>query len=328
MSANEIVHVAVGVVVNAANEVLVSLRDIASHQGGLWEFPGGKVEPGEDVVSALKREFAEELGLCIRQCFPLKKIQHHYSDKSVLLDIWQITDFDGEARGLEGQAVEWRPIGNLLDVEFPAANAAIIQTLKLPPEIGITPDVQSIEEMESVIEQFLQAELQVVQFRQTQLGGQQYLQWFDRALELCASRPTRLLMNQDLELFGHLTNPLNPLAVESSQAASAGYHANSRRLLRLQERPVAQGTLFSASCHNLQELVHAQALDADFVFLSPLAQTKKVGSNLGMGWDKFQTLSSQVHLPVYALGGLARPDLEEARRRGGAGIAGISAYLK
>ena len=95
------IHVAVGVLLNAAGEVLISRRHLDSHQGGLWEFPGGKLESGEDVQCALKRELEEELGITPLRCSPLKKILYHYSDKSVLLDVWIIPQFIGEPKGLE-----------------------------------------------------------------------------------------------------------------------------------------------------------------------------------------------------------------------------------
>lgn len=131
----KLVHVAVGVLKNNLNQVLISLRHSDAHQGGLWEFPGGKVDPGEDVQTALCREFQEELGINPTQFFPLKKIVHQYSDKKVLLDVWIITAFDGEPKGLEGQEIQWRPTEMLKYDEFPEANREIIDTLRLPAPI-------------------------------------------------------------------------------------------------------------------------------------------------------------------------------------------------
>lgn len=133
----KLVHVAVGVLKNNLNEVLISLRHNDAHQGGLWEFPGGKVDPGEDVQAALCREFQEELGINPTRFSPLKKIVHQYSDKKVLLDVWIITAFDGEPQGLEGQEIQWRSIEKLKYAEFPEANREIIDTLS--PPAFITP---------------------------------------------------------------------------------------------------------------------------------------------------------------------------------------------
>lgn len=130
MNNNSTVHVAVGVLLNEKREVLIALRPDDSHQGGLWEFPGGKVEEGESVEHALNREFEEELGISVQGCTPLTQIRHDYSDKSVMLDVWRIEKFSGIPRGREGQAIEWRALSKLRAVDFPKANAGIIHALK------------------------------------------------------------------------------------------------------------------------------------------------------------------------------------------------------
>ena len=106
-SSAKLVHVAVGVIVDQHNNILIALRPEDSHQGGLWEFPGGKVEQGEAVETALSRELYEELGLESISCRPLIEIRHDYTDKSVLLDVWWVDQFSGEAEGKEGQPIKW-----------------------------------------------------------------------------------------------------------------------------------------------------------------------------------------------------------------------------
>lgn len=125
------VHVAVGVLRNDKGQVLISLRADEAHQGGLWEFPGGKVEPGESVEQALSREFEEELGICVHSCTPFIQISHDYEDKSVLLDVWNVQSFSGVPRGREGQQIEWRAQSALCVDDFPRANARIIRALQL-----------------------------------------------------------------------------------------------------------------------------------------------------------------------------------------------------
>lgn len=129
MKKNPIVHVAVGVLVNDNHEVLIALRPAQSHQGGLWEFPGGKVEEGESVEHALNREFEEELGISVQACTELTQIRHEYGDKSVMLDVWRIEQFSGTPHGREGQAIEWRALSKLRTVDFPKANERIIRLL-------------------------------------------------------------------------------------------------------------------------------------------------------------------------------------------------------
>jgi len=120
-------HVAVGVIGNQRGEILISRRHESSHQGGLWEFPGGKVEPGESVTEALSRELREELGIEVGGVRPLVQVSHDYADKPVLLDVWIVEGFEGEAQGREGQPLLWVAPSLLATYEFPAANQAIVQ---------------------------------------------------------------------------------------------------------------------------------------------------------------------------------------------------------
>src|SRR6185295_609880 len=101
------VHVAVGVVSDGGGRILVARRPDHVHQGGLWEFPGGKVEAGETVQQALRREVLEELAIEVVQCRELIAVQHDYSDKAVLLDVWWVDNFRGEPHGREGQPWQW-----------------------------------------------------------------------------------------------------------------------------------------------------------------------------------------------------------------------------
>lgn len=129
------VRVAVAVIIDAKQQVLISLRQVHQHQGGLWEFPGGKVDDNETVFDALVREIDEELGMTIIEAQPLIEIAHNYSDKSVLLDVWLVTKFNGSAQGREGQEIQWKAISDLDENDFPAANVAIINELKLRASI-------------------------------------------------------------------------------------------------------------------------------------------------------------------------------------------------
>ena len=122
------IHVAVGLVLDN-DRVFVAQRDQNAHQGGLWEFPGGKVDAGETVEAALSRELNEELGIFVDYAEPVMQIKHDYPDKIVLLDVWQIARYRGEPSGCEGQTVKWLSINELLAEQFPAANQAIVDWL-------------------------------------------------------------------------------------------------------------------------------------------------------------------------------------------------------
>ena len=125
-----VVHVAVGVILDQRRNILLTRRAQKSHQGGLWEFPGGKVEQGESLHSALARELAEELDIHIGRTEPLLEVRHDYADKSVLLDVHVVWEFSGEARGMEQQPLAWVPVDQLRSYEFPAANEPIVEAVE------------------------------------------------------------------------------------------------------------------------------------------------------------------------------------------------------
>ncbi len=130
------IHVAVGILRNQEQQVLIALRHPQQHQGGLWEFPGGKVEQGESVADALARELHEELNIEVLRASPALQVSHVYPDKAVLLDVWQVDSFRGEPRGREGQPTAWVAVGQLDACSFPAANVPIVhwlQTQQLSP---------------------------------------------------------------------------------------------------------------------------------------------------------------------------------------------------
>ena len=124
------IHVAVGIIYNLQQQILIAKRAEHKHQGGCWEFPGGKVETGETVRQALYRELQEEIGIEVVTASPLMTINHNYSDKQILLDVWQVTEFTGIARGNEGQAVHWVNIEECSDYQFPEANRGIIKKIR------------------------------------------------------------------------------------------------------------------------------------------------------------------------------------------------------
>ncbi len=129
MTANPSIHVVVGVVFNSAGQVLVALRPAHKHMGGLWEFPGGKIETGETPEEALKRELFEEVGIEVQQAYPLLKYDYDYPQQTVSLDVWQVNQFAGEAQGREGQQINWISPKDLLNLPIPIANQTIVQTV-------------------------------------------------------------------------------------------------------------------------------------------------------------------------------------------------------
>lgn len=122
------VKVAVGVVLRG-EETFVARRLAHQHQGGKWEFPGGKVEANETTEQALVRELEEEIGIQVQSSAPLMVIEHQYPDKHVMLDVHTVNDFTGDPRGLEGQYGQWVTLSKLPEMDFPEANKEIIARL-------------------------------------------------------------------------------------------------------------------------------------------------------------------------------------------------------
>lgn len=120
---------AVGVIFNAAGEVLIAQRPAHLHQGGLWEFPGGKLEADETVLQALARELREEVGIVVEQAAFWFTQEYHYPDKSVALHICKVTQFVGQPQSLENQPLRWIAVPELPQVAVPAANRAVVEAL-------------------------------------------------------------------------------------------------------------------------------------------------------------------------------------------------------
>lgn len=307
-----VVHVAVGVVVDAQGRVLIALRPKQAHQGGLWEFPGGKCEPGEPVEAALARELREEVGITVLQQEPFCLIRHDYGDKDVLLDVRKVHAFTGVAIGKEGQPIRWAEISTLEPVQFPAANRAIIRRLQLPDTIAITGEADCEEDFLDRFLRLLDTSPGMIQLRAPELDPQSYLARAQRCLPLSRRRGVRLILNTEPALANHLR--------------ADGLHVNTRSLLKMSQRPVTDERLFSASCHTLAELEHAAMLGADFVFLSPVQKTASHPDQPALGWRAFETMVRSVSVPVFGLGGLTGDDVALAREHGAAGVAAISAW--
>ena len=132
------IHVAVGVItsINESTETqyFLTKRLIDAHQGGKWEFPGGKVEKGESVAQALARELKEEVNINVLSCQPLMVVNHTYSqdngtDKKVSLEIFIVDNYIGEPSAQEGQGEGWFSLDELQKLDFPKANDVIIEKL-------------------------------------------------------------------------------------------------------------------------------------------------------------------------------------------------------
>jgi len=122
-------HIVLAIILKNERQILIAKREEKLFQGGFWEFPGGKVETGESSNKALYRELREELNISIIEASPLLKFEYEYPEKLLLLDVWVVNSFSGEATGNEGQTVTWIPIDELSSYQFPAANKRILDAI-------------------------------------------------------------------------------------------------------------------------------------------------------------------------------------------------------
>jgi len=302
-------HVAVAVVSDERGRVLICQRPSHKHLGGLWEFPGGKVKPGEDVTAALRRELREEIGIEGDLSRPLIEVRHRYPDRDVFLDVWRVYHWRGSVQPMEGQHIRWADPLELDAQQFPAADIPIIKALRLPSLYLISPEPGSTAPFLATLAQCLAAGGRLVQLRAKHLAPNDLRQLAAQSAELCASYGARLLLNADPEYAQSL--------------GTDGVHLTASRSLRLRRRPLDHRFLVAASCHNAVEIKHACDIGVDFVVLGPVRPTPTHAKAKILGWERFQDLVRASQVPVFALGGLEPKHMAQAWRCGAQGIAAI-----
>ncbi len=313
MSEKRVVHVAVGVVRNEKGELLIAQRPDHLHQGGCWEFPGGKVESNESTEQALYRELKEELAIEVTQAEPLIVIPFEYSEYHVVLNVWQVMQFTGDPLGQEGQPIAWVSEAQLGEFTFPEANRAIITAIRLPSCYMITgKPVDEPELFLQKLESALVRGIKLVQLRAKGLDDEGFLLLAKRALSLCHQFGAKLLLNGE------------PSLLEALPEAD-GIQLSSRHSAAFDNRPIVLDKLLGVSCHTLEQLDHAVRIKADFALLSPVQATTTHPGDQPLGWQQFSSLVADVPIPVYALGGMDASMENKARQQGGQGIAAISA---
>lgn len=308
-------HVAVGVVTNARGEVLIAKRPAHAHQGGLWEFPGGKLEQGESVQDALRRELVEELAVVVESARPLIQVHHAYDDVTVCLDVWQVDAFSGEARGREGQPIAWVPADALGEFRFPAANLPIVIAAQLPDRYAIVDfDVAGDKQaLESWLDKILIAGIRLIQLRAKSLSPGAYEALARTVCLRCRREKVGVMLNADPNL--------------AARVGATGVHLTSTQLMSFERRPLDERFWVAASCHSGEELEHAERIGVDFTVLGPVMPTKSHPGAATLGWERFETLVSRANLPVFALGGVEGSQVDWVRCRGGQGVAGIRTFL-
>ncbi|MGH8125565.1 MAG: 8-oxo-dGTP diphosphatase MutT [Rhodanobacteraceae bacterium] len=327
-------EVAAGILADAQGRVLLMQRRPGKHLAGLWEFPGGKLEPGESVEQALVRELDEELGVEVSASAPLISLPWHYPEKSVRLHALRVTAWRGEPRAKEGHPLRWVRLCDMDVAAMPPADAPILTALRLPPFYVIAGS-QGIPKLAPNVRpggspphpsplphavhggegrgEGTGAANALWQLRMPEASRDEVKQVALRALALDPDLRRSLLINHDFELAREL---------------GVGVHLKAAQLRELRERPLPADAWTGASCHDAEELEFAARVGADFATLSPVNTTASHPEAEPLGWERFARLVADARLPVYALGGVGPDDLERARAAGAQGVAGIRAFLQ
>jgi len=295
-----VVEVAAAVIERADGSFLLAQRPAGKVYAGWWEFPGGKVEAGEPAAAALARELHEELGIEVVKAYPWVSRVHVYEHAVVMLHFYRVVAWRGEPHAREGQALAWQRLGEPVLEPMLPANGPVMASLALPLEYAIT-DAESLglEGMLAYADLRLEQGLRMIQVRDKDLPER----------DLLISELKRKAVRHGAKVL-----------VNSGPAAD-GIHYTAAQLMKLKARPLP--VLSGASCHTVQELGHAMAIGLDFAVLGPVLPTATHPRAKTLGWDGFTRIAQNASIPVYAIGGLRREDLDEAREAGAHGLAMI-----
>lgn len=303
------IHVVAGVITDLRGRVLLARRTRGRDLAGLWEFPGGKVDPGETPEQALARELQEELGIEAIVGAPLIGVPHQYPHKRLYLDVRRVASYRGLPKGLDGQALAWVPPHKLGTYAMPTADRPVVAALSQPDRYLVTPtpgddDAAWLADLQRA----LAAGIQRVQLRAETSDASRWASLVERAVAMCRDAGSDVLLNQDVAL---------------ARALNVGVHLKAAQLASLPGRPLPAKLPVAASAHTAEDLALAERLGCDFAVLGPVNATATHPDAAGIGWDTFAALREQAALPIYAIGGLGPGDIPEARRHGAQGIAAI-----
>ena len=301
-----IVRVAAAVIVRADGRVLLAQRPPGKAYAGYWEFPGGKLEPGETAREALVRELHEELGITVRGASPWLVQEFEYPHAHVELDFFRVAEWDGEPVGHDGQSFAWQDPHAIDVAPLLPANTRVLAALKLPPVYAITcaGDVGEAVFLER-FERALADGLRLIQLREKEWHPDRRAALAKTLCAIAATAGAPVLLNGDPD--------------EARRLGCAGVHWTSRMLQAATSRP--RDLLVTASCHTRADAMHASALDLDAVVLGPVLATPTHPHALPLGWQGFAAACTGTRVPVFALGGLRPQDLPIAIAHGAHGIA-------
>ncbi len=305
-SNKKIVEVAVAVLQKSDGSFLLAQRPTGKDYAGYWEFPGGKVESGETPRDALVRELHEELGIEVTTAYPWLLRIFTYPHATVRLNFFRVTEWKGEPHPHEGQQFSWQVGGNISVSPVLPANTNVLRALQLPHLYAISNATElGTEVFLQRLQLALNKGLRLIQIREKNWTREDLRGLALRAIEMAHATGARVLLNEDIAL--------------AKEVGADGVQMTSAQLAACKVRPDIE--LCGASCHNLEELQHAAALELDFALLSPVLPTKSHPGAMHLGWEAFARMALSSSIPVYALGGLQQQDMEIAWQHGAHGIA-------
>ena len=303
-----IVKVAAAVIVAPDGRVLLAQRPTGKAYAGYWEFPGGKLEPGETPRQALVRELAEELGLTVRQAAPWLVQRYRYPHANVELHFFRVFEWDGEPVGHDGQAFAWQVPGHFDVMPLLPANTAVMRALLLPPVYGITmADELGEEAFLAQADGAIAAGLALIQVREKAWPAARQRALTEALVALARPRGAKVLLNGNAALAGAW--------------GCSGVHLTSAALSTAPSRPVSLEMICGASCHTRADIDRAGDLGLDFAVLGPVLPTPSHPEAAVLGWGGFAAIAAEGTLPIYALGGLTHADLGRAIASGAHGVA-------
>jgi 8-oxo-dGTP diphosphatase len=300
------VRVAAAVIERADGQVLLAQRPPGKAYAGYWEFPGGKLESNETVQAALARELHEELGITVREASPWLVQEFVYPHAHVELNFCRVRAWDGEFVGHDGQAFAWQDPFAIDVAPLLPANTRVMSALRLPAVYAITCAEDIGEDVFLVrAERALAEAVRLVQVR-------------DRTWDLPRRHALAAQIVALAQRYG-ATVLWNGTADEARQLGCAGVHWTSQMLASATARP--HDLIVGASCHTHDDVMRASRLDVDFAVLGPVHATPTHPDATPLGWEGFAVASQGTRVPIYALGGLTRDDLDVAIAHGAHGVA-------
>ncbi len=302
----KIIDVAAAVITRPDGRFLLARRPEGKPYPGYWEFPGGKIEPGESPQQALNRELMEELGLQVEHSYPWITRIFVYEHATVRLHFYRVVGWYGEPYPYEGQILSWQLANHVAVAPMLPANASVLRSLTLPPIYAIT-NASEIGVSLSLarIESALQKGLRLIQIREKEMCRDELRAFSNGVIDRSRQYGARVLLNGDL--------------VMAQEVGADGVHLPSSDLMDLTQRPDIEWC--SASCHNSEELFQAAQMEMDLVMLGPVLPTLSHPGSSSLGWQKFAKLIRDYPIPVYALGGMREENLNTSCEHGGNGVA-------